>query len=664
MGKRIGIFSFYDKDGIIDDYVIYYLSHMKTALQEIIFVSNGGLALHEEKKLGGLAAEIIIRRNEGFDAGAYKEVILKEKNGILNDADEIVLFNDTVFGPIYPMEDIFEEMDKREGDFWGITRHEKAVAWGIPVSACVQSYFICIRKRMLCSEAFMEFWEAQPDAMETLKETVLKFEFAFTRFFEERGFRWTSYVDIHELDSEDARYNFSPTYYANYEMVKYKRYPFIKRKNFVFRDGYKLCGGEDIRKCIDYISENGLYDMEMIWKNVLRIYDIQDIYAACHFAFINPSGAGPRKQTSGTGAVLIAEMKNDLTAPYFLEKIRNVGNEFKEIIIFAGTKEIKRIMEAEGSEADGFKIYAGRERFPLLEAEMGDEELLCYVSDYEYDWKTRHVSKSNTYAVIDNLIESAEMVRGVKEDFGRNPCLGVLLAPEPYIGAECLHLGGVWSGNRYHDVRKLYDILGLTVPLEERKWQISGGSSFWCRMDIVKELRKYKEGILSMPGPGEAGGGLAGILPYLAQQHTYYSGISLSGRQAGVEYVNYREIMRSMLEVYREEDVTIDFPLEYIGGVKQINDFCEGYEKIYIYGAGDYGRKVLNSLKRHREKIAGFVVSSPQSGREEFGGYPVIGRNEMSIDANVGVIIAMSAEKQQPVWRALKEMNVRNIFRI
>lgn len=662
--KRIGIFSFYDKDGIIDDYVLFYLKSMKTVLHKIIFVSNGRLASGEEKKLGQLAAKIIIRGNEGFDAGAYKEVISKERHGILSDADELLLFNDTVFGPFYPIEDIFEEMDKKEADFWGITRHEKAIAWGIPVPACVQSYFIGIRKRMLCSDAFMEFWDSQPDVMETLKDAVLKFEFAFTSFFEKRDFRWMTYIDFHELDSVDVKYNFSPTYYANYELVKYKKYPFIKRKNFVFHDGYKLCNGEDIRKCMEYVNENGLYDMGMIWKNILRIYDIQDIYAACHFAFINPSGIRPGRLLPEADAVLVAEMKNDLTASYFLEKIRNAADEFQKIVIFAAPGVIEKVKETEGLDGDKFEIYTGWEWIPPLKAETEEAELLCYISDYGYDCKTKYASKSNTYSVIDNLIESAEMVRGVKEDFRTDSYLGVLFAPEPYIGKECLYMGGVWPEKRYNYARELYGVLGLTVPLTEKKWQISGSSSFWCRMDIIKEFWKHGKGIIHRLKREETGIAVAGILPYLAQQHTYYSGISLSNKQAGIAYVNYREILRSLMESYREERIAMDFPLEYMGGAKQINDFCERYEKIYIYGAGDYGRKVWNALERNREKVLGFVVSSRESGLEEFCGYPVIERKEMSIGEEIGVILAMSAEKQQPVWMALKEMNIHNLFRV
>ena len=38
--KRLGIFVFYDEDGIVDRYVQYYLEQMSFVLDRIIIVSN------------------------------------------------------------------------------------------------------------------------------------------------------------------------------------------------------------------------------------------------------------------------------------------------------------------------------------------------------------------------------------------------------------------------------------------------------------------------------------------------------------------------------------------------------------------------------------------------------------------------------------------------
>ena len=48
--KRLGIFIFYDKDNIIDDYVIYMLDSLTEAVNELIIVSNSKLDKKELSK--------------------------------------------------------------------------------------------------------------------------------------------------------------------------------------------------------------------------------------------------------------------------------------------------------------------------------------------------------------------------------------------------------------------------------------------------------------------------------------------------------------------------------------------------------------------------------------------------------------------------------------
>ena len=43
----------------------------------------------------------------------------------LVEFDEVVLFNATIMGPVYPFEEMFTEMAGRDIDFWGITWFHK-----------------------------------------------------------------------------------------------------------------------------------------------------------------------------------------------------------------------------------------------------------------------------------------------------------------------------------------------------------------------------------------------------------------------------------------------------------------------------------------------------------------------------------------------------------
>lgn len=53
---------------------------------------------------------IVIRENIDYDAGAYKEIISGlAQNDELKNWDEIVLFNDTFYGPFFDWQIIFEK---------------------------------------------------------------------------------------------------------------------------------------------------------------------------------------------------------------------------------------------------------------------------------------------------------------------------------------------------------------------------------------------------------------------------------------------------------------------------------------------------------------------------------------------------------------------------
>ena len=125
--KRLVIYFLYDKDGIVDRYVIYMLEAMKKNSSEIFVVSNGTLTDDSREALCSITpkANIMERANTGFDVGAYKDALSQYGWEKLEMFDEVILMNYTIFGPLYPFEDMFQEMNGKDVDFWGITKHHK-----------------------------------------------------------------------------------------------------------------------------------------------------------------------------------------------------------------------------------------------------------------------------------------------------------------------------------------------------------------------------------------------------------------------------------------------------------------------------------------------------------------------------------------------------------
>ena len=74
MKKRLCIFSFFDKTGYVDDYVIYLLKELISCTNRLIIIVNGMLDERGQAFLTQFTDEVYIRENIGYDAGAYKYV--------------------------------------------------------------------------------------------------------------------------------------------------------------------------------------------------------------------------------------------------------------------------------------------------------------------------------------------------------------------------------------------------------------------------------------------------------------------------------------------------------------------------------------------------------------------------------------------------------------
>ncbi len=100
-GRRLVVYTIYDRRGGIDDYVVHALEGLRPHSARIVAVVNGDLTPSGRARLEPVVDEVIVRENSGFDIGAQRHALhhLREE---LSRYDEIVLTNDTWFGPVRP----------------------------------------------------------------------------------------------------------------------------------------------------------------------------------------------------------------------------------------------------------------------------------------------------------------------------------------------------------------------------------------------------------------------------------------------------------------------------------------------------------------------------------------------------------------------------------
>ena len=258
--KRMVIFVFYDFEGIVDGYVRYLLQSLEEISEKIVIVSNGRLDVKAKRVFESYTEYIYQRDNKGYDAGAYKDVFMNYlKDEDWQQWDEVIMLNDTFYGPVYPWQEVFNQMDHQNVDFWGMT---KGAGDGVIVTTHIQSYFLSVRKKMLISDAFHNFW-VDMEYPENLSEAVINFEGKFTNYFCEHNFKYLTYMDVVGGDY-NVDITKSPYIWYVLELLTITRMPLVKRKALT------LDNIEKAIQAIEYISDHTEYDVNLIKEHMIR----------------------------------------------------------------------------------------------------------------------------------------------------------------------------------------------------------------------------------------------------------------------------------------------------------------------------------------------------------------------------------------------------------
>ncbi len=187
--RRVAIFASYSADGRIEDYVLFYLKNLKSVAEYIVFVSDNFLPEFELSKLKGIVDVSFAERHGEYDFGSYKKgFFYLKKFGLLDNYDELILCNDSCYGPVSSFVPIFTEMASRDLDFWGLTQNSQ-------FKKHLQSYFLVFKSNVARTKDFETFM-ANVKKEENVQGVILNYEINFTILLEHSGFIWDSFIKV------------------------------------------------------------------------------------------------------------------------------------------------------------------------------------------------------------------------------------------------------------------------------------------------------------------------------------------------------------------------------------------------------------------------------------------------------------------------------------
>lgn len=255
--KRIGVFCFYDREGIVDGYIEFLLHELKRCLSDLVIVINGKVSDQGKLTLKKFTDEIYIRENRGFDGGAYKDVILNSLGwNRIQQYDELVLCNDTFYGPFVTFESIFEVMERRNLDFWGLNFYYNRIADHI------QSYFLVLTKKIINENNVIKYFDKNinPDMID-IADIYSEFETGLYCFLINQGCTFGAFSENNPFD----------IFQCGNICVKEYNVPILKKK-FFSSEHFVRNNALDVLK---YLKEKNNYNIDFILNNIKRVYDLE-----------------------------------------------------------------------------------------------------------------------------------------------------------------------------------------------------------------------------------------------------------------------------------------------------------------------------------------------------------------------------------------------------
>src|SRR5262245_35466952 len=138
------LFAHFDKDAIVDDYVLHYLAALKGRSFSIVFITTSPLSADEQAKLAGLCDDVILRPNAGLAFGSWALGLQRYGDAI---DGRLLVVTVRVYGPVGDLARAFTRLTAERADFYGMVE-------SLAVAPHLQSWFLLFENHVVRSSAF------------------------------------------------------------------------------------------------------------------------------------------------------------------------------------------------------------------------------------------------------------------------------------------------------------------------------------------------------------------------------------------------------------------------------------------------------------------------------------------------------------------------------
>ncbi len=466
-GRRLVVYVVYDRRGGVDQYVVHALEGLRDHAAHILVVVNGSLTTEGRRRLEPVSDEILVRENVGFDIWAHKEALDHVGSG-LREFDEVVLTNDTWFGPVRPYGPVFDRMDALDVDFWGMTDHAREepnpfTGKGV-LPYHLQSFWIAVRRRCFFGPVGAVLARSAADAVVFRRRPQARD--VFTETFVQAGF--TSAVAFASDDyPTDHPALFNPTLLLDDGCPLVKRRPFFHWP--VFLDRHAVIG----RTLMESIEGYG-YPSALILDNLARTVPAKVINTNLAMLEVLPRTVVTASEDPSALRVLVVLHATGIaTSAPLVERLSWFPAPVDVIVTTSDAALVPALEEVVGATGHDARVRLvpsdeGRDMSAFLigcrdELLDGGYDVFVKLHDRLPVRRGRTIAEYFRRYTRDNLVGSRAYIANMLALFVREPGLGVVMPPVIETGYATTGEGWSWYRGMGHDMAER---LGIRVPLD------------------------------------------------------------------------------------------------------------------------------------------------------------------------------------------------------
>ncbi len=555
--SRLGLFLFSESENIVDDYVYYLLDDLRKNIDYLCVILTDSEC---KKSFEKYSDDIIVKSSHDVAIEIWKDVLANHFGfEELKKFDEIILFDNSFFGPISSFKEIFAKMEDAQLDFWTILSDNTG-----DMDYPCNFQFIVFKNSLIETDDFEKYWT-------NINESDVKksnYEAVFIDYFTGRGYEWNNYLNMANSDVDEHEMNFY-TFNIHELLAKYQL-PLINITSFRFPKKVHLShnNGQDLSLTMDYLKNETDYDVSLIYDYLLRVMDPNVLVDALNLRKIVPKVNADSNYNSSKRIAVICHVYYVDLLDYVFDYLKNIP-DYVDVIITTNDEDKKVLVEKNllsklKNDSKVILVNArGRDMAGLFvgcKNVINDYDYFCFMHDKKSAGKEYlTVGASFRDSIWENMLASEDYINSIIRDFDDNASLGLIVPPPVYHGTYFNAYSHKYWVSCFDLVEDLFEKMGIDVISSKSEPPLSIGNCFWAKVDALRPLfdldLDYEDFPPEpMPGDGTISHALERIYGYVAASQGYCTEFFMTEEYGRSELTNYKYMMGETLGVLKDKN--------------------------------------------------------------------------------------------------------------